>query len=172
MGVKENTLPSKSNITASDRLRAIGSDDKSYRALVSDVAKYIVENYNGSTLAGSAQSVQAAFTELNSNINGEDFTSKVTASDGETWANVKFVKIGKACFVSYQGASKAHSANDPLCVLPSGYRPAIQTFAPFVKNANAYGFVAIVPQGSIYVNQISSTSASGRIYFNAVYFTA
>ena len=148
----------------------VGGDTMEYRALVSDVAKKIIEDYAGSTLAGSAQSVQAALASLNSNMNGEDFTSQVTASDGETWANVKFVKVGKACFVSYQGAAKAHAANAVLCVLPTGYRPAVATYAPFVKNANAYGVVAIMPNGNIYINQLSSTSASGRIYFNAVYF--
>lgn len=46
----------------------IGGDTMEYRALVSDVAKKIIEDYAGSTLAGSAQSVQAALAALNSNI--------------------------------------------------------------------------------------------------------
>lgn len=66
--IQENALPSKSSIVATDKLRAIGSDSKSYQALVSDVAKYIVENYNGSTIAGSAQTIQSAVNALNSNI--------------------------------------------------------------------------------------------------------
>lgn len=84
MGVKENTLPNKSSIIASDMLRTIGSDDKSYRALVSDVAKYIVENYNGSTLAGSAQSVQAALASLNSNL--QTVIPAQTTERGKTFA--------------------------------------------------------------------------------------
>lgn len=96
----------------------------------------------------------------------------MTASDGEAWANVKFVKVGKMCFVSYQGANKAHSANAVLCVLPTGYRPAVQSFAPFTKNSVAYGVVSIMPNGNIYISQLSSTTATGRIYFNAAYMTA
>ena len=39
-----------------------------YKALVSAVAKKIVEDYAGSTLAGSARSVKSAIDELNSNV--------------------------------------------------------------------------------------------------------
>lgn len=80
--IQENALPSKSSIVAADKLRAIGSDSKSYQALVSDVAKYIVENYNGSTLAGSAQSVQSALSELNSNFSGTSVIRFTADSNG------------------------------------------------------------------------------------------
>lgn len=43
------------------------SDTAEYRALVSAVAKKIVEDYAGSSLAGSNQSVKAALDSLNSN---------------------------------------------------------------------------------------------------------
>lgn len=46
----------------------VGGDTMEYRALVSDVAKKIIEDYAGSTLAGSAQSVQAALASLNSKL--------------------------------------------------------------------------------------------------------
>ena len=74
---------------------------------------------------------------------------------------------GGICHFFYQGAAKAHSANALLCTLPSGCRPSEQTFAPFVKNANAYGVVVIQTTGRVEVSAISSTSASGRIYVNA-----
>lgn len=40
----------------------------SYKLLISDLAKAIVENYAGSSLAGSAQSVKAALDSLNSRM--------------------------------------------------------------------------------------------------------
>jgi hypothetical protein len=46
----------------------VGGDTMEYRALVSDVAKKIIEDYAGSTLAGSAQSVQSALASLNSKL--------------------------------------------------------------------------------------------------------
>lgn len=39
-----------------------------YKALVSDVAKVIMEQYNGTTLAGSAQTPKAAIDTLNGNL--------------------------------------------------------------------------------------------------------
>lgn len=40
-----------------------------YKALVSDVAKVIMEQYTGTTLAGSAQTPKAAIDTLNGNLN-------------------------------------------------------------------------------------------------------
>lgn len=57
----------------------VGGDTMEYRALVSDVAKKIIEDYAGSTLAGSAQSVQAALAALNSRIG-----TVVTANQAST----------------------------------------------------------------------------------------
>lgn len=78
--VKEQNLSSKSSLTVSDYLRVVGSDDVSYKQLVSDVAKKIIENYAGSTLAGSAQSVQSAIDALNSKLYIKTYTVNLTAN--------------------------------------------------------------------------------------------
>ena len=65
--VYEQNLPSKANLTTNDYIRVVGSDNNSYKQLVSDVAKKIIENYTGSSLAGSSQSVKSALDTLNSN---------------------------------------------------------------------------------------------------------
>ena len=64
--VYEQNLPSKANLTTNDYIRVVGSDNNSYKQLVNDVAKKIIENYTGSSLAGSSQSVKAALDALNS----------------------------------------------------------------------------------------------------------
>jgi hypothetical protein len=58
-------LPIKTNtgIASTDYMLGIDSAE-GYQILVRDVAKYIVENYNGSTILGSAQTVKDAFTSL------------------------------------------------------------------------------------------------------------
>lgn len=68
--VYEQNLPSKANLTVNDYIRVVGSDNNSYKQLVSDVAQKIIENYTGSSLAGSSQSVKSALDALNSKING------------------------------------------------------------------------------------------------------
>lgn len=60
--VYEKDLAQKSSLTTSDFIRVVGSDNVSYKQLVSDVAKKIIETYTGSTLAGSARSIQTAFS--------------------------------------------------------------------------------------------------------------
>lgn len=57
---KERNLPSKTTLTTSDYIRVVGSDNASYKQLVSDVAQKIIEDYTGSSLAGSSQSVKSA----------------------------------------------------------------------------------------------------------------
>lgn len=68
--VYEQNLASKSTLTTTDYIRVVGSDNVSYKQLVSDVAKKIIENYTGTTLAGSAQSVKSAVDSLNSKTEG------------------------------------------------------------------------------------------------------
>ena len=58
--IYEQNLASKSALTVNDYIRVVGSDNASYKQLVSDVAKKIIENYTGSSLAGSSQSVGRA----------------------------------------------------------------------------------------------------------------
>lgn len=68
MGIKESALPQKSSVATDDFVRVVGNDGSSYKQLVSDVAKAIIENYTGSSLAGSSQSVKSALNSLNSKI--------------------------------------------------------------------------------------------------------
>ena len=60
-------LPVKTNtgVANSDYFMGIDSAE-GYQILIRDLAKYIMENYNGSTLAGQAQTPKAAIDALNS----------------------------------------------------------------------------------------------------------
>ena len=89
----EKNLTQKSTLTTSDYIRVVGTDNESYKQLVSDVAKKIIEDYAGSSLAGSSQSVKSAVDALNSNTfalvnssltsipNGADLDSYTTAGN-------------------------------------------------------------------------------------------
>ena len=61
----EKNLTQKSTLTTSDYIRVVGSDNESYKQLVSDVAKKVIETYAGSSLAGSTQSVKDAIDGVN-----------------------------------------------------------------------------------------------------------
>ena len=98
-----------------------------------------------------------------------DITSKCTSFEGGSApGNTKVYYNNSSLIIHYQGYSTTHSASSALFTLPEGFRPSYNTYIPFVKNDNAYGVVQITTAGAVTVNQISSTSASGRIYFHAV----
>lgn len=64
---KEKNLTAVTSVAAADFARVVTSAGASVKATFANVAKYIVETYNGSTVAGSAQSVKSALDSLNSN---------------------------------------------------------------------------------------------------------
>lgn len=68
MAIKESALAAITSITQSDLIRAVTSAGASRRITVANLAKAIIENYVGSSLAGSSQSVKAALDSLNSNM--------------------------------------------------------------------------------------------------------
>lgn len=68
MGVKEKALTAASSIASGDFLRMVTSAGAARKIDYSKLAKAIVEEYNGSTIAGSAQTLKAALDSLNSNM--------------------------------------------------------------------------------------------------------
>ena len=90
--VFEQNLPSKANLTTNDYIRAVGSDNNSYKQLVSDVAKKIIENYTGSSLAGSSQSVKSALDTLNSKTTTKYYRFYATSGAVSANADIPFTR--------------------------------------------------------------------------------
>ena len=67
MGVKEKALTAASSIASGDFLRMVTGAGAARKSDYAELAKAIVEEYNGSTIAGSAQTLKAALDSLNSN---------------------------------------------------------------------------------------------------------
>lgn len=110
----------------------------------------------------------AALEEEWAEIPDGDFSDKVTFE--ETYSNIHFYKKNGIVCIVYQGEAKTHSANAKLFTIPEGYRPPAKLYFPFVKNNNAYGVIYAKDEtGEFFVNQISSTSANGRVYFTVSY---
>lgn len=89
----EQNLSQKGTLTVSDYIRVVGSDNASYKQLVSDVAKKIIENYTGSSLAGSSQSVKSAIDALNSKAKGFNTYSPYSAVSVD-WSDCSYTGIG------------------------------------------------------------------------------
>lgn len=118
-----------------------------------------------------------AIAQIASKLKIIDFYNEVTFNSGEGLSTGQFIKIGNWVSVVYQGQVKTHSQGANLFNFPIAYAPKMNTevmFVPFVKNTNAYGSVELRVEGErVYcrVNQISSTSANGRIYFCCSYYS-
>ena len=94
------TTASQTTAPALTDFLALGRNSAGYRVLVSDVAKTIIEQYAGSTIAGSAQTIQSALNTLNTKLpyynnagfhnsiyRGKNITSYLT--DGSLWNRIK-----------------------------------------------------------------------------------
>ena len=94
----------------------------------------------------------------------EDFKSSVTQS--ETLAvGSSFIKQGNHCMITLKGEDKVHAANDQLFTLPAGYRPAVNIYFPFVKNANTFGVARITSGGVCTIVALNDATKTGRVYF-------
>lgn len=67
MGIRESALNTIASLANGDFVRMVTAAGASRKASLQTIAQHIIENYTGSTLAGSNQSIKAALDGLNSN---------------------------------------------------------------------------------------------------------
>lgn len=113
----EKDLGQKSSLTVNDYIRVVGSDNASYKQLVSDVAKKIIENYTGSSLAGASQSVKSAIDSLNSKIKTkqQNFANLTNSS-----ANTYYISLGNV--YTALGIPSSSTILSIICLSDSGFR--------------------------------------------------
>lgn len=113
---KEKNLTAVTSVAAADFARVVTSAGASVKATFANVAKYIVETYNGSTVAGSAQSVKSALDSLNSNTTVSETTVTGTTNQfgainlNLPWRNYEIIAIASSngnhwCIPTIVGAS-------------------------------------------------------------------
>lgn len=66
---KEKDMEARTTFTSGDFFRILTSAGAAAKATLGNVAKWIIESYAGSSLAGSSRSVKAALDSLNSKTN-------------------------------------------------------------------------------------------------------
>lgn len=124
---KEKNLTAVTSVAAADFARVVTSAGASVKATFANIAKYIVETYNGSTVAGSAQSVKSALDSLNSKT-----AIKTSAVSGGALSGLYVSKVGDVLYVRaiYISPSSAISAGTgvTLCTLPEGFRPSATVY--------------------------------------------
>ena len=124
----ESNLSAKSSLTTSDYIRVVGLDNEAYKQSVSDVAKKILENYTGSSLAGSSQSVKSALDALNSNLTLRNIASNLSSSAATINAAYS-QRIGQVVVVQIR------------FTLTSAVTPATDVISGFDRSVSNYGGV-------------------------------
>lgn len=101
------------------------------------LAKAIIEQYNGSTLAGSAQSVQAALNSLNSNTVNTTFASSDTSN--YTLKNVRLVRRGSVYMLLGEVKCISPATSNEINIVSGNMVPVSigQTFVPAWGTNNA-----------------------------------
>lgn len=89
MSINANSLPNQSTMAATDRLLGFAPDTNAGFSIDYTVlAKKIIEEYTGSTVAGSAQTLQTALNAINSSLGGMAFQRFNIAASGSKTVTV------------------------------------------------------------------------------------
>ena len=133
------------------------------------VAKYGIETYNGSTIAGSAQTVKSALDALNSKTSVELPSSYVS---GGSAILEKCGNVVSCCSYVILGDS-AIPAAATVFTIPSGYRPSESHYvmAPlgFRTSTKLYRFFIDKTNGAISNQSGEEIPAAGVLAFNFSY---
>ena len=116
MGGKEKALTAASSIASGDFLRMVTSAGAARKIDYSKLAKAIVEEYNGSTIAGSAQTLKAALDSLNSNSIKRTDNIFVRANTEDT-VDLPFSN-GDSNAVFLLSIGNTYGAGGVWCILP------------------------------------------------------
>ena len=166
---KEKNLTAVTSVAAADFARVVTSAGASVKATFANVAKYIIETYNGSTVAGSAQSVKSALDSLNSKTTGSATGVSGSATDLVVRQYGKVVVInGYVNSASLTSGTPSHIATFSGVSLPTeGIRTLCGVAAAAYQHPTDVAYLYIGTDGKITIT--STINGSRSVYFTASY---
>lgn len=125
--IYEKNLSNASGIGSGDYLRTVNSNNESEKINYTLLAKAIIEQWTGSTLAGSAQSVKSAIDSLNSNsaIDANSYLEPVEAGAN---ALTRFMRSHNVAIISIKTVVRSHTEDDVIATIPEDYRPSVVVY--------------------------------------------
>ena len=171
MAIKESALAAITSIAQSDFVRAVTAAGASRRITVANLAKAIVENYTGSSLAGSAQSVKSAIDSLRSYKKGDTVSlssikaiGRSTSSRSEAFVLIQLAKpidasVSTATIEITSGRAYSDNSSQALTA---------QTLSAESLSKDTGGVKVTVPVGSSLTNNsiVLLDQVSGTITFS------
>lgn len=127
----------------------VGGSTMEYRALVNDVAKFIMENYDGSTLAGAAQTPKTALDALDAKA--QQFSvagnSNISLGLSDRFTIIAWAYATTSCgldfiFVSSNTLRRikmVSGANEPTYEIADGKIKVINSGSSYVRGMMIYG---------------------------------
>jgi len=165
MSIKESALNTITALANSDFIRMVTSAGASRKATLQNIAQHIIENYAGSSLAGSNQSVKAAVDGLNSTLASDTNWKSITAHN----ATVYYKKHNGIVFVTMRGGLKdmTQNAYTVLATLPAGYRPKLEIqFTCNGLGAQTFFFGNVDASGNINIYVTTASTATAYMGFS------
>ncbi len=115
---------------ASGTLFHVEKSGKAYNIDYTKLAKAIVEEYNGSTLGGSAQTIQAAIGALNSRLNNNGTWYELLgnkAQNGDYTLNDSYAGYKSVVVMLFSSGNSIASCIYPTTILiTAGYHPVVE----------------------------------------------
>lgn len=137
-------------------VRMISSGGESVKATIANVAKYIIETYASSSLAGSNQSVKSAIDSLNSNKGRWSTILNSTSDTGTFELSDSYRNYASLSIMLFNGTSLSSVMVPTNMLITSGYTVRVHDGEKAVE-------LTFPSQSSAKVEYISS-NASVRVY--------
>lgn len=185
MSVKANELTNQTSLAATDRLLGVApSTNAGFSIDYTVLAKKIIEEYTGSTVAGSAQTLQAALNSLNSNVGsgagyhnsiyrGKSLGTSVTAAQ---YAAIKAGTFDDMFVGDYWTISTTFSGEVDGTTL-SSTKNVVYRIAGFDywynngdTNTTAH-HVVLVPDANLYSAKMNDTNTTTGAYVGSLMYT-
>ena len=162
--ITELPIKGTSSINLADYLLGIDSAE-GYQMLISDLAKKIIEDYSGSTVAGSAQALKTALDGINTKIGSATMGTTATTLTGaiaEHEGDIVDLRSDLAPVETANVATRAYTAGSYLVIGGTLYKAttAIASGATLTVGTN----IALVT--------VSSEISNDTLYFTSVAVSA
>lgn len=152
---------------ATEQMITLAAQQQYQEDLAAGVAQRVVEQYAGSTLAGSRQTVKSAIDGLNSTLRCESFAESCTWNSNldvtQAWKTGHVVQL-----IVRAKSSTTHAEGEVICEIPEGYRPAYTMYTTAYMQGGVQAVVQVSAAGKC-VLYLAPSYPTGRFYANIVY---
>ena len=161
MSIKESALTAITSIAQSDFIRAVTSAGASRRITIANLAKAIIEQYTGSSLAGSSQSVKSAIDSLN---------SKTATSVAQPSSTPEAITLGATwdVYALHDSHFATLQMNFNVTAATSGTNIDVVTLPAAVKPKRSVYKIAITQSGSPYILNVTVGGVLRLYFFNTI----